>query len=92
MTWNGIPSWLKGGIILLTINIVLILLYFVITGGVSSYDSSASLMYLPSFLVTDGLYWGSNSSMAVFIFSSIFYFIIGVIIGGIIGKVKRHKF
>ncbi len=98
MTWKNIPTWLKGGIILSAINVFLILLYFVIkfvtfvtTGYNLPGDHPIALIYLPSFLITDGLYWGRNTPMEIFIFSSIFYFIIGIIIGWIYGKIQSNK-
>jgi len=96
MGWKNLPAWLKGGVILLIINIFLILLYFGIKfviflslGNVLPGDHPIVLIYLPSFLITDGLYWGRNTPMAIFIFSSISYFIVGVIIGWIVGKIKK---
>ncbi len=84
-------SWLKWGIILLSCNIALIFVFLLISGGAAKYDDPVTLLYLPSFLITDALYWGGNSTLAVFIFSSIFYFLVGAILGWIIGKIKSHR-
>ena len=88
-------SWLKWGVIFLSINVVLILISTVMGGGISSEMGTSlnpiSLLYLPAFMITDLLYWGGNSPLAVFIFSSVFYFLLGAIIGWIIGKIKSPK-
>jgi hypothetical protein len=91
MGWKNLSYWLKGGIILAGINFLLIVLYYLISNGQGSYYDPSAFLYISSFLVTDFFYWGSNSPLEIFIFSSIFYFIIGAIIGLIYGKIKNRK-
>lgn len=91
MSWKNLPSWVKGGIFLLILNLVLILIFFLITGGRATSNGNIELLYWPSFLITDLLYWGSNSVLAVTLFSSVFFFLVGAIIGFIVGKVKSRN-
>jgi hypothetical protein len=84
-------TWLNGGIILFGINLVLILIFFLISGGNASYDSPVSLLIIPAFLITDLLYWSSNTLSEIIIVSSISYFIIGAIIGLIVQKIKNKN-
>lgn len=84
-------AWIKGGLIALVINLALIVLYFMFTGGTATYDNPVSLLMMPSFLITDALYWGANSTLAIIIISSLCYFVVGALIGWIVGKVKSRQ-
>ena len=85
--------WIKYGLIVVGINAILMLTYYLINSiaGPLSYDSFASFLILPAFLITDVVYWGTNSVIVMIITSTIFYFLIGALIGWIVGKVKERK-
>ena len=93
MRWKNLSTWAKGGLIAVGINLFLIFLYRTLVDLMPQlpYDHPIAFIAMPSFIVTDLIYWGANSLAAIIITSSIFYFLVGAIIGLIIDKIKSKK-
>ena len=85
------PCWLKGGIILVSINLIMLILDFLIFYGRGKACDVVCPFSAVAFFITDILYWGGNSGTAVWIFSSVVLFILGAIIGWIVGKVGNRS-
>ena len=101
MGWKNWSYWLRGGIILGGIPLVLYLLtmafVFVFPPLAQVFSLISSVFYLPYFLIVAGFElnflsdggFGFNIWGLILFF--VFWFIIGAIIGLIIGKVKKRK-
>ena len=94
---KNLSSWLKGGIIGVILNILLLGTDYILFGtDFFSYSRGdlcdiACPFTIASFLVTE-FYWGSNTFASVWIFSSLIFFIIFAVIGWIYGKIKNRKY
>jgi hypothetical protein len=104
MGWKNWPSWLKGGVILASINLIILLIILVLSkiifGPAQSNGSPAwfapiiflflVIISIPAELL--GNYFRSDmgfpNSLGLIV-SIIFYFIVGAIIGWLIGKFKK---
>lgn len=85
------PSWLRGGIVGLVINILFLSIDFIMR---QTMISCYPVCFAPAFIsyaLADGIYWGQNTITALIIVSSIVFMIIGALIGGIIGKIREKK-
>lgn len=114
MSWKNLPYWLKGGIITITIYIIVIVISILTTGidcsgeclpiyFILSVPALFPLLFivqllnfnLETILLQFGLNFSSNPSIKffiiVFIWSILFYFFIGSIVGWIIEKIKSRK-
>lgn len=104
MRWKNLASWLKGGIIGVSLYGIITLFTFLIN-QVSSADiiiilgNVFILLSIPGILISflffgryDAMYYTSTPKLLVIIISSLFvYFLVGAIIGLIAGKIKRGK-
>lgn len=88
MSWKSLPYWLKGGVIAIVINIILIFLS-VIFNPANSFESPAVLLTLFQVFITQEIF-NVNNLPALTIISSISFFIIGAIIGLIVQKIKKE--
>lgn len=96
MEWKNWPYWLKGGIILLIIHSILTLIGFLFLYDSTDPNGDVALIILPNIIIPlIALNWmhlplifGKWSSIFYF---SIFWFIIGTLIGWIYGKIKSKK-
>ncbi|MBU0466064.1 MAG: hypothetical protein KJ718_03585 [Nanoarchaeota archaeon] len=84
MKWNKFPSWLNFGILIFPIVIIISLIIGLFGGNYLVW------MILPS-IVFEELFEGccyafSNSEIVSFIFSLVFWFVVGVLIGRVVGK------
>jgi len=95
MGWKNWPSWLKGGIIFSIIYIVLFLTLFKIDDfGIITFVFSPGLwLYGLYVLITGyGIGMDANLKYTLFVIISILcWFIIGVIIGWIVGKIRNRN-
>jgi len=95
MDWKDWPYWLKGGVIAAGINLLLLLLYYIFPTPVfsfkKSYNQITSILGLPAFVVIGILPFSIFSIFWIIVVSTILFFIIGAIIGLIVGKVKSRK-
>ena len=86
-------AWLKGGLIVAGINLLLLFLYFLLPSPVfsfkKSYDQITTILALPAFAVIGILPFTILSIFWTIVISSILFFIIGALIGWIIGKVRK---
>jgi len=85
--------WLKYGLILAGLNIILWVIYGLlsITGIVRHYDDLYSLLILPSWIIAESLGFGAGNLIMMVVVSSIVWFLIGAIIGLIIQLIKSRK-
>lgn len=101
MGWKNWPSWLRGGIIISSVYILLLLWVFIGAMGINlgtnlATKFSANIFMLPVFLIfslfKSILKIGDLAILIISAFLSIIlYFIIGALIGLIVGKIKRGK-
>ncbi len=92
-------AWLKGGLIVAGINLVLIILAFIVPSPAFSLDKSilepnfGIILIVPSILIFEGLkeivYFKANTFISLVVIPTIVYFLIGALIGWIIGKIKK---
>jgi len=101
MGWKDLPYWLKGGIIglvfALTLSLVFLSIHeFRLFGGVDglfNFIIWIILVLVPGLLINIFFNFSLgekalSTTFQIFVFSSIFYFILGSIIGWIVGKIK----
>ena len=84
MGWKDWPSWVKGGVIGIFL-ILLYLLIFIISSDLLQLGERAFAFALPLFLVS-----GTNDFLGL-IFTLIAYFVLGAIIGWIVGKIRNRN-
>jgi len=86
MEWKEKPAWLKGGIIGGVIGVVSIILFLLVPTslGLASFAQGIGALIRSLFGPVNGI-WAS------IIINLIGYFIIGAIIGWIVGKIKSKK-
>ena len=96
-------AWLKGGLIVLGIAIVLFIILSFFGPNCKSqrdigidcgiYYAYSDMVLFPGSLVLDSFNFDSvgNTMITLAIFSAVFYFIVGAIIGLIVGKFKSKK-
>ncbi|MBS3114557.1 hypothetical protein J4448_05640 [Candidatus Woesearchaeota archaeon] len=102
MGWKDWPYWLKGGVIAVGI-IILVIVFLVPFGesdllGVGSVHSSGGgpywmLPFLPGFILVL-IFNPSTKPLGYFLFYGtplILYFLIGAVIGWIVGKIKSKN-
>ncbi|MBU3906855.1 MAG: hypothetical protein KKA64_01260 [Nanoarchaeota archaeon] len=87
MGWKNWQSWLKGGVILLGIFILLNLIYLIFS--MDSFFLAIINWFI--LVITQGNDFGLSDEYLILIsfLSAIFYFLIGAIIGWLIGKFKK---
>ena len=87
-------SWLKGGIIALLILIIIGLfpsiIYHLVTNCYGE-DCFFADMLSGLFVLPISLFFGGESYILLLILTFLFYFIIGTLIGFIVGKIKSKK-
>ncbi len=99
MGWKDWPTWLKGGVIGLFLGLFIVFAYFVsdvsksLFGGNSSITIMTIIITAPFILIyvfSLGILFSNNDSLfrLGLYLSPIIYFIIGAIIGWIVGKIK----
>ena len=88
---KNLSYWLKGGIIGVIINTLLFGADYILFYSRGIPLDAVLPFTLVSFLITDGLYLGRNTPTAVWIFSSLVFFVIFAVIGWIYGKIKNRK-
>ena len=85
--------WLKGGIIGAGINLSLLFLYFLLPSPAfsfkKSYDQITTILALPASMIIGILPFSILSIFWTIVISSILFFIIGAIIGWIVGEVRK---
>lgn len=108
MKWKHFPTWLKGGILVVSIQIILLIfvwLIFLIILIISSLTNYIPSMEVREFLLGIILLGhliaffpgavlfelGLRVEILFVVESVIIYFLIGALIGWIVGKVKRKK-
>lgn len=99
MGWKKLPSWLKGGIILSVLYLIISLIlikYPCSTGYLRGQCLGLGILFLvlssPGLGILNllSIEYSENLYLAI-IFTFSIYFIIGAIIGWIIGKIKSRK-
>ncbi|MFZ5955588.1 MAG: hypothetical protein ACOYT4_04115 [Nanoarchaeota archaeon] len=92
MAWKNLPAWLKGGIIgAIIIFIVNLISLFIIKLGYSMqlfFFIDYPALFLSDIFNLGIIFQGWQAYLILFIFLPLFYFIIGTIIGWIVGKFK----
>ncbi|MBI2558573.1 hypothetical protein HYW20_04575 [Candidatus Woesearchaeota archaeon] len=90
MGWKDWPYWLKGGVIVLGIYLIatLSLLPFGETGGNPRFPLWLVPSLFPLFILIEIL---GDVQINPYIISPIFYFLIGSLIGWIVGKFKSKN-
>ena len=93
MGWKNLSSWLKGGIIFVSVYIVLFFTLFKIDdfGIITAIFSPGIWLYDLYTLITGyGIRMNANLKYTLFIVISILgWFIIGALIGWLVGKFKK---
>lgn len=91
MGWKNWPGWVKGGVI---IDIIYIILFLIFIRGeplnliILEFPAFPILMLLPFI----GVELSGGSGLAfLFLILLIYYFILGAIIGYIIGRIKQKR-
>jgi hypothetical protein len=87
MSWKDWPYWVRGGVIGVLVYFILALLVvtYIFSVATSSDDGLALIViFLP------GL-WLTQKSIFALLINLLSFFIIGAIIGWIIGKIKERK-
>ncbi|MEK6893316.1 MAG: hypothetical protein AABX07_03875 [Nanoarchaeota archaeon] len=92
MGWKAWSYWLKGGIICLVIFVII----FTITLNLSAFiqDGFNLTLFLPAYITLVALYGysGPDPSLSIqYLLVVIEGFIIGIILGGIYGKIKSRN-
>lgn len=102
MSWKNWPSWLKGGVIAIEIDlIILVILFiglFISSGEEFMYDVFFPLLGITQLFISSFLYFtgGIGEALDIFIKISILsglvtWFLIGALIGLVVGKIKENK-
>ena len=88
MGWRNWPSWLKGGVIGISL-FLLYLLISIISSDLLQLGERAFVLALPLFLIAgEGI--GTSDFLLGLIFTIIIYFILGAFIGWIVGKIRNR--
>lgn len=88
MGWKNLPYWLRGGIIAIIIFIILVVITSISDRQGTSHPGALIIPLLPGLALTNHTLYRSDLLINGFI-SLIIYFIIGALIGFIIGKIKN---
>lgn len=84
MGWKNLPSWLKGGIIVFVLSILLFIF--------GTYSPMSLLTYPTSSLFAvylEGKLSVGARMFLFFLFTAVMYFLVGAIIGFIVGKIRK---
>lgn len=87
MGWKSLPTWLKGAIIFVILDIILIIFAYLSSSPGEGVNLTLNLFQIPLTFFTQRL----QNNFIVIIGGLISYFIIGSIIGWIISKIKSKK-
>ncbi|MEK6932310.1 MAG: hypothetical protein AABW56_00765 [Nanoarchaeota archaeon] len=98
MGWKDWPSWLKGGVILALIDFVILLIPIIKYLGDPNYYGESLAFFLIftnplSFMLSDLFEINLMKFLGLLgyaLFGIIFYFIIGALIGWIVGKIRNR--
>ena len=93
MKWKKLPSWVKGGIIggiIGIIPLIYVVIWLVILKNSTLSDIVLFPVNLVDNLLSTFLYSGGDMGGIIVLFiAPIFYFLIGALIGFIVGKLKK---
>jgi K+-sensing histidine kinase KdpD len=93
MGWSEWPAWVKGGVIAVVIELILFILLLLLES--LRIDTSLWIVAFPVSFILWGFVFGDNMTPFWFYLSYplsvILWFIIGAIIGFIIGKIKSRN-
>ena len=87
MKFKEFPYWLKGGLIGLGIGLILVAITFLCTPFFSGMGARLTC-WIPVLLVMMVFPWSEKGSLILFVYP-LFYFVIGTLIGLIVGAIKR---
>ena len=95
MSWKNWPYWLKGGIILDVVYLLVVSMY-VITFLIENISQSIFILLyfisFPAFLILRLIEYDSHNVITyTIIISFLIYFILGALIGLIYGKIKNSR-
>ena len=94
MGWKNLSYWLKGGIIGIIVLIILLIIGFILDLTIQSSFFPYTLMMIfipliPFVLIIEA--FGIGFEDVIFFITLPAYFIIGAVIGWIVGKIKSKK-
>lgn len=91
MSWKDLSTWLKGGIILTLVDIIVILLSFIATVPRENFGWTLLFTQIPFTIVIRALNLPIVQAYQMIIGGLICWFIIGAIIGWIIQIIKPNE-
>jgi len=90
MGWKELPAWIKGGIILGVLDIILVLYVIISSHPLDAQLLALGIVQFPSLFLFSWL--GQNYTQNIYIISLggiLTWFLIGAIIGWIVGKIRN---
>jgi len=94
MGWKNWSYWLRGGIISVIIYLILLLITFLCAENASGEGFVCLLFFVPTLLLMplyQAIFGYPEPVYLAYVFFVIFWFVIGAVVGLIIGKIKRRK-
>lgn len=96
MGWKNLPSWVKGGLVLSSIFILLVIFFTIVDPDSWTFLALPVILFIyfvaEDFLKDLGIRFTETYWFFITLFLSLFfYFILGAIIGFIIGKIKNRN-
>ena len=88
MCWKKLPTWLKGGII---VGIIPLIIYLIFLIFIDSIDEGTYIITCATIFFCEIISYKRDTFVFTGIFAVIVWFIIGAIIGLIVSKIKQRK-
>ena len=100
MGWKNLPSWLKGGIIAVGLELLFFIIFLIteiqiFESSLSSLNSVFGILSMPLSILFWGLLFGDDITSTMiylsYILNIVLYFIIGVLISWFYSKLKKSE-
>ncbi len=92
MGWKKWPYWLKGGVLIAGIHLLFILILIILRIDMGFYNVWNLLIFFDSAIAWTVCGDNCNAflNIVIIIFGTMIYFILGVLIGGLVRKIKGN--
>ena len=91
MGWNKLPTWVKGGIILAILDLILVLFAIISSHPFDAQIIALGMVQFPFYLLLGLFDFSFTQNIYTLAFGGLLvWFIIGSIIGWIVGKIKNR--
>ncbi len=94
MGWKNLPGWIKGGMIILLINIILLIILFIFDSRCFNYNSCENInssyiniIFSFSFLIIQILIFDNGTNFIRTLFAVLLSFLVSFYIGAVIGYI-----